>query len=236
MLSSNEIGNIRRVLVKISGESLSSNFINVSRICSDVKSLIDEKVEVSIVIGGGNIVRGRSLNKFQRETVDSMGMLATAINGLALQDEFRKIGINSVVLSQINLPFGIENSSPTNIQKHIENNNVVIFVGGAGVSYFSTDTIAVINAIITRSDVLLKATKTDGIYDKDPAKFPEAIHIEKISHAKAIEKNLQVIDRTAFSIAMEHNLPIIIFSINEYNCFVRGINGSINRSLIGPLA
>jgi uridylate kinase len=232
MQSSNEIGNIKRVLIKISGESLSSDFINVSRICNDVKNLIDEEVAVSIVIGGGNIVRGRSLNKFQRETVDSMGMLATSINGLALQDEFRKIGVNSVILSQINLPFGIENSNPINIQKHIENNTVIIFVGGAGISYFSTDTIAVINAIITRSDVLLKATKTDGIYDRDPEKFPEATHIERISHVEAIEKNLQIMDHTAFSIAMEHNLPIIVFSINEPNCFVRGINGNIKRSLV----
>jgi uridylate kinase len=232
MLSINEIEPIKRVLIKISGESLALDFSNISRICNDVKSLLDDGIAVSIVIGGGNIVRGRSLNKFQRETVDSMGMLATSINGLALQDEFKKIGVDSVVLSQISLPFGVENSNPFNIQKHIKNNNVIIFVGGAGISYFSTDTIAVINAIITRSDVLLKATKTDGIYDKDPEKFLDAKHIEQISHAKAIENNLQIMDHAAFSIAMEHNLPIIVFSINEENCFVRGVKGTIKRSLI----
>ncbi|MDR2074609.1 MAG: hypothetical protein LBP31_00070 [Holosporales bacterium] len=232
MLSISEIGPIKRVLIKISGESLALDFLNANRVCNNVKNLLKEGIAVSIVIGGGNIVRGRSLNKFQRETVDSMGMLATAINGLALQDEFRKIGVDSVVLSQITLPFGIENSNPFNIQKHIENNTVIIFVGGAGISYFSTDTIAVINAIITRSDVLLKATKTDGIYDKDPAKFPEATHIKQISHSEAIEKNLQIMDHAAFSIAMEHNLPIVIFSVNEENCFVNGINGTIKRSLV----
>ncbi len=229
--------NINRVLIKISGEALSSsnNIFDSNKIlsiCNDIKNIIDIGIEVSIVIGGGNIIRGRSFSEIAREEVDSMGMIATSINGIALRNYLLKIGLESVVVSSFPLPFGIEDSNFQSIHKHIKDKKIVIFVGGAGQPYFSTDTISIINAITTRSDILLKSTKIDGIYDKDPLKFSDAEYLPKITHKEAIERNIKVMDQTAFSIAMDHDMPIMVFSIKESDCFVKAINKSIKYSLV----
>lgn len=229
--------NIKRVLIKISGEALSSpdNIFDSNKILSlskDIKNIIDIGLEVSIVIGGGNIIRGRSFKGIAREEVDSMGMIATSINGIALRAYLLKIGIESVVVSNLQLPFGIEDSNFQSIHKHMRDKKIIIFVGGAGQPYFSTDTISVINAITTRSDIVLKATKIDGIYDKDPLKFNDAVYIPEITHKEAIERHIKVMDQTAFSIALEHNMPIMVFSIKEPNCFAKVLNKSAKYSLV----
>lgn len=228
---------VKRILIKISGEALSGtneilSYQKISTLCNNIKNLIELGIGVSIVIGGGNIIRGRSFTGLNRENVDSMGMLATSINGIALQSCFEKTGMNAVLMSNLQLPFGIENSNFYNIQKHMMLNKVIIFVGGAGQPYFSTDTISVINAITTGSDIILKATKTDGVYDKDPMKFDDAVHISQLTHKEAIARDIKIMDKTAFSIAMEHNVPIIVFSINESNCFIKALNKSCQHSLI----
>lgn len=189
-------------------------------------------IGVSVVVGGGNIVRGRSCMGIDREDADSMGMLATTINGIALHAYLTKIGIDSVLMSNLQLPFGIENSNFRQIQQNIIYGKTLIFVGGAGQPYFSTDTISVINAITTRADIMLKATKTDGIYDKDPKQFEDAKHIPELTHKKALELGVKIMDQTAFAIAMENNIPIMVFSISENNCFVRAIQGDIKHSIV----
>lgn len=229
---------IKRVLIKISGEALSGadcifDSEKVSKVCANIKNLLDTGVAVSIVIGGGNIIRGRSaFLDIGRETADNMGMIATSINGLMIQEMLCKIGVESVVLSSVSMPFGIEQTSLPKINQCINNNSVIIFVAGTGVPYFSTDTSAVIYSIMTKSDVLLKATKTDGVYNKDPEKFADVVHIEKISHSETISMGIEVMDKTAFIMAMQKKLKIVVFSIYEDNCFVGAINGSIRHSVI----
>ncbi len=228
---------IKRVLIKLSGESLSDsgcafNPAKIERICRDIKNVLDKQISVSIVIGGGNIIRGRNTHEFSRETADSMGMLATVINSLALRECFQKIKVDSVILSPFPLSFGIEPSHFNNIQQYINAQKLLIFAGGTGIPYFSTDTISVINAIMTKSDVILKATKPDGIYDKDPEKCSNAQHIQNISHKDVVNLDIGVMDKTAFSLAAEYKIPIMVFSINETNCFTKAIEGTIKHSLI----
>ncbi|MDR0552902.1 MAG: hypothetical protein LBG13_02310 [Holosporales bacterium] len=228
---------IERVLVKISGESLSKgsdnffDFCAARRICSDVKNLIARGTKVSIVVGGGNIIRGRSLEgDIRREAADSVGMCATVINGMILSEIFSELSVSNVILSPINVPFGIENSNIKTINDNRD--KVIIFVGGTGFPHFSTDTAAVINAVMTGADMMLKATKTNGIYDRDPHKYDNAKFIASISYEEAISNNIAVMDKTAFVLAMENNLKIVIFSINEDDCFCRAIDGSISRSVV----
>ena len=233
---------ISRVLIKISGETLSGSKAesvfdsdSVLAICKNIKNVIDSGIGVSIVVGGGNILRGRAFSSetiVQREAADSMGMLATAINGLMLKGAFESIGIDSTVVSNLQLPFSIESSNTYNIDQLVNQNKIVIFVGGTGVPYFSTDTAAVINALISKSDMLLKATKTDGVYNKDPEKYEDACFIPHITYDEALKQNIQIMDQTAFALAKSQELPITIFSIKEENCFLRAIKGEIKHSVV----
>jgi uridylate kinase len=229
--------NVKRVLIKVSGEFLGANgkafdCDRLMMVCQGIKNVIDRDIGVSVVIGGGNIVRGRDIVDIKREVVDNMGMLATTINGLALQSGFHNLGIKATILSPIALPFGIGASDSATIAEHMAKCRVIIFVCGAGLPYFSTDTISVMHSLTTKSDILLKATKPDGIYDKDPAKYLDAVHIHKISHKEALALEIAVMDRVAFSIAQDYALPILVFSINEENCFIRAIDGTIKHSLV----
>ena len=230
-----------RVLLKISGETLSGNSNNVFEISSalavaqDIKNVLDAKIDVSIVVGGGNIVRGRSfLNSehIMRETADSVGMLSTVINGLLLKNVLSSIGLDAVVVSYLNLPFGIQSANHDAILKYIDEKKIIIFVGGLGIPYFSTDTSATINAILSKCDIILKATKTDGIYDKDPKKYKNSQHIAKITYDEAISANIHIMDQAAFAMAKEHKLPILVFSMHEKNCFFKALNGDIKHSLV----
>jgi len=231
-----------RILIKISGETISGSREDgafdldaVLAICKNIKNVIDAGISVSIVVGGGNIIRGRAFSnskEIRKETADSMGMLSTTINGLLLKDIFKSIGINSVLVSNIKLPFNIESADHSNVSKLIEKNKVIIFVAGTGLPYFSTDTASIISALVSRSDVVLKATKTDGIYDKDPEKYPEAKHIEEINYDEALNANIQIMDQTAFALAKANNLPILVFSIKEDNCFIRALKGEIKHSVV----
>ncbi|MDR1488648.1 MAG: hypothetical protein LBI26_02825 [Holosporales bacterium] len=233
--------NIKRILIKLSGEALSSgsisgvfDFPTIKKICTNVKNVLDNGVKVSIVVGGGNIVRGRELINGEvikrRETADSVGMLATSVNGLLLAEMFYGLSVDTAVLAPISMPFGIGNSNAREIEEN--NEKLIIFVCGAGMPYFSTDTISVINAIRTKSDVLLKATNVDGVYNKDPKKHSDAIHIPSISYKRALQENITVMDRASFAIAEENDLPIMIFSIKEENCFLNVLNGDLKHSII----
>lgn len=210
----------KRILLKLSGEALmgsqefgiSSDII--ASFASQVKEIVELGVEVAIVIGGGNIFRGISGTEqgIDRVTGDHMGMLATVINSLALQNAIEKLGIHTRVLTAIEMQKIAEPYIKRRAQRHLEKGRVVIFGAGLGSPYFTTDTAAALRAIEINAEVVAKATKVDGIYDKDPVKHSDAVMFEEIYYSDVLAKGLKVMDATATSLCMENNLPIIVFN------------------------
>ncbi len=216
----------KRVLLKLSGEALmgeqefgiSSDVI--ASYARQIKEIADLGVEVSVVIGGGNIFRGLSgaTQGVDRVTGDHMGMLATVINSLALQNSIEKLGVQTRVLTAIEMPKIAEPFIKRRAQRHLEKGRVVIFGAGTGNPYFTTDTAAALRAIEMNTEVVLKATKVDGIYDKDPVKYDDAVKYETVTYTEVLNKNLKVMDATAISLCRENKLPIIVFdSLTEGN-------------------
>ena len=216
----------KKILLKLSGEALmgeqefgiSSDVI--TSYAKQIKEIVDLGVEVSIVIGGGNIFRGISgaAQGVDRVTGDHMGMLATVINSLALQNSIEKLGVPTRVQTAIEMPKVAEPFIKRRAQRHLEKGRVVIFGAGTGNPYFTTDTAAALRAIEMGTDVVIKATKVDGIYDKDPVKFADAKKYEKVTYNEVLAKDLKVMDATAISLCRENKLPIIVFnSLDEGN-------------------
>ena len=216
----------KKILLKLSGEALmgdqefgiSSDVI--TSYAKQIKEIVDLGVEVSIVIGGGNIFRGISgaAQGVDRVTADHMGMLATVINSLALQNSIEKLGIPTRVQTAIEMPKVAEPFIKRRAQRHLEKGRVVIFGAGTGNPYFTTDTAAALRAIEMETDVVIKATKVDGIYDKDPVKYPDAKKYETVTYNEVLAKDLKVMDATAISLCRENKLPIIVFnSLDEGN-------------------
>jgi uridylate kinase len=209
-----------RILLKLSGESFCDEAAGgldtnqIASIARQVKSVTEHGVEVSVVVGGGNLVRGHELESLglNRVTADHMGMLATVINGLALSDAIEKLGHATRVMSAIEMRAVCEPFIRRRAMRHLEKGRVVIFVGGTGNPYFTTDTCAALRATEIGADVLLKATKVDGVYDSDPKKNPKAKKFDKITCQEAIEKRLGVMDLTAITMCMENKLPILVFN------------------------
>ncbi|MBR8702275.1 Uridylate kinase [Fusobacterium sp. DD29] len=223
----------KRVLLKLSGEALMGD--QEFGICSDViasyarqiKDIVDLGVEVSVVIGGGNIFRGLSgaTQGVDRVTGDHMGMLATVINSLALQNSIEKLGVPTRVQTAIEMPKIAEPFIKRKAQRHLEKGRVVIFGAGTGNPYFTTDTAAALRAIEMNTEVVLKATKVDGIYDKDPVKYPDAVKYDKVTYSEVLAKDLKVMDSTAISLCRENKLPIIVFDSL--------VEGNIKRVIMG---
>lgn len=216
----------KRVLLKLSGEALMGDQefgISPDVITSyakQIKEVTDLGVELAIVIGGGNIFRGLSgaSQGIDRVTGDHMGMLATMINSLALQNAIEKLGVATRVQSAIEMDKIAEPFIKRKAQRHLEKGRVVIFGGGTGNPYFTTDTAAALRAIEIDADVVMKATKVDGVYDKDPMKFVDAVKYDKITYTDVLNKDLKVMDATAISLCRENKLPIIVFdSVTEGN-------------------
>lgn len=209
----------KKALLKLSGEALMGeqefgiSAEMISMYSKQIKEIVDMGVEVSIVIGGGNIFRGLSGAEqgVDRVTGDHMGMLATVINSLALQNSLEKIGVQTRVQTAIEMPKIAEPFIKRKAQRHLEKGRVVIFGAGTGNPYFTTDTAAALRAIEMNVDVVIKATKVDGIYDKDPVKFSDAVKYEKVSYTEVLTKDLKVMDATAISLCRENKLPIIVF-------------------------
>ncbi len=228
----------KRVLIKISGELFSLNGSNnepINQICTNILNVISSGIDVSIVVGGGNIIRGNRFqnnNSIRRETADSIGMLATVMNGIILRDNLLNRGVDCAIVSALDLPFNIRKLNSFVIEELISQHRTIIIVGGLGVPYFSTDTVSVVGATLSRCDAILKASNTDGIYDKDPHKHADAVFLEKITYEFAIQHNLQVMDETAFLLARNLNKPIYVFSSTEPNCFIRAINNEIKCSIV----
>ena len=214
----------KRVVLKLSGEALRESGGRdtispqiVREIARQVKEVFELKVQIAIVIGGGNIWRGLAASHrgMDRTTADYMGMLATVINGLALQSELEESGVVTRVQTAIEMQNVAEPFILRRAVRHLEQGRVVIFVAGTGNPYFSTDTTAALRASEIGADIILKATKVDGIYDRDPNVHRDAQRYERISYTEALTKRLQVMDSTAFSLCMDNKIPIVVFDMNK---------------------
>jgi uridylate kinase len=216
-------GRYRRILLKISGEALlgARSYGVDPEVCTfiagQVGAVHDLGVEVAVVVGGGNIFRGlaASAKGMERSTADYIGMLATVMNALALQDALEKGGVPTRVLSAIAMNEVAEPYIRRRAMRHLEKGRVVILAAGTGNPYFTTDTAAALRAVEIGAEVLLKATKVDGVYDDDPVTNPDAVRHDRISYAQMLNERLQVIDSTAVSLCMENDLPIVVFDLNE---------------------
>ena len=223
----------QRVVLKLSGEVLRGkgtepiDAATLERMCEQVKEIHDLGVQVCVVIGGGNIFRGLQGAKrgVDRTTGDYMGMLATVINGLAIMDCLEKMGVKTRVQSAIPMNQIAEPFIMRRAMRHLEKKRVVIFVAGTGNPYFSTDTTAALRASEMHADIILKATKVDGIYDKDPKKHPDAVRYDNLTFIDALKQRLNVMDSTAFSQCMDNNVPILVFDLNA--------PGAIRRAVLG---
>ena len=222
----------RRVLLKLSGEALQGEGKTISpsiltRLSDEVKEAHDLGVEVALVIGGGNIFRGVSAatSGMDRATADYMGMLATTINALALQDAIEKTGLETRVQSAIKMEQIAEPYIRRRAVRHLEQGRVVIFAAGTGNPYFTTDTAASLRAMEINAQAILKATKVDGVYDKDPMKHDDAKRYAQVSYLDALNQGLKVMDATAMALCMDNSLPIIVFSMTESGNFKRVLHG-----------
>lgn len=224
----------KRIILKISGEILGSRkegepiyAQSLEKICAEIKSVADMGVQIGLVVGGGNIFRGlQGTDKgIDRTTGDSMGMLATVINGLAIMDRLEKMGAVVRVQSAIPMDKLAEPYIQRRAIRHLERGRIVIFVAGTGNPYFSTDTTAALRASEISAEIILKATKVDGIYDKDPHKFDDAKKFESLSYMECLEKRLSVMDSTAFSLCMDNKMPILVFDLEKDQSIRTAVSG-----------
>jgi len=230
----------KRILLKLSGEALAANQgfgvdpIRVHEIAAEIQDVHSLGVQIAIVIGGGNFFRGvaEQAREMDRVTADHMGMLATMINALALQDALEKRGVYSRVMSAIEMHEVAEPFIRRRAIRHMEKDRVVIFGAGTGNPYFSTDTAASLRAMEIKADVILKATKVDGIYDADPVIVKDAKMFDQISYMEVLKKGLRVMDATAISLCKDNNLPIIIFNLNRHGNIRRVVTGEKIGSLV----
>jgi uridylate kinase len=230
----------KRILLKLSGESLMGDkqygIDNemVRKYAEDIKAVHDKGLEIAIVIGGGNIFRGLSAEKsgMDRAQADYMGMLATVINSMALQDALEKVGLKTRLLTAIKMEQICEPFIRRRAVRHLEKGRIVIFGAGTGNPYFTTDSAAALRAIEIKADVVLKGTRVDGIYTADPEKDPTATKYSEISFKEVYDKSLNVMDMTAFTLCEENKLPIIVFDMNKSGNFMKIANGETIGTLV----
>jgi len=232
----------KRVLIKLSGEALAGEA--GAGLSSDVLAYIGNEiaqvhkigVQVALVVGGGNFIRGSVFSEkggIERTVADQMGMLGTIMNALALQSAIEKAGVPSRTQSAIAIAQVAENFIRRRAIRHMEKGRVVIFAAGTGNPYFTTDTAATLRALEIEAGALIKATKVDGVYDKDPRKHADAVKYDSISYIEAITKELAVMDQTAFTMCREHKLPIIVLDFNEPGNLVKALKGEKVGTLVG---
>lgn len=226
----------RRILLKLSGEALLGREPSgidrevVRSVGREIRDVLDLGVQVALVVGGGNFLRGEALARrgIDRVTGDFMGMLATVMNGLALRDLLRAEGMDVLLQSAVPMPGIVEPVNPDRARGHLEEGKIVIFTGGTGNPFFTTDTAAALRAVEIRADALLKATKVDGVFDRDPAAFPDARKFDRIGYGDVLEKNLRVMDGTAVALCRDNRLPVVVFKMEE--------RGNIRRVVCGEPA
>jgi uridylate kinase len=232
----------KRVLVKFSGEALAGSFsfgldpAILNYVGSEVRTLHDAGIELSIVVGGGNFVRGETFSAggdIDRTVADQMGMLGTLMNALALQSAIENKGVPSRVQSAVNVSQVAEPFIRRKAMRHLEKGRVVVFAAGTGNPYFTTDTAAVLRALEVEAQLLIKATKVDGIYDKDPNKHSDAVRYDTLEYSEAIDNRLGVMDQTAFTMCREHQLPLIVLDYSKPGQLLDAIQGGKSGTLVG---
>jgi len=225
--------NFNRILLKISGEALMGDRthgidpLRINEYAEEIKQIYDQKIEIAIVIGGGNIFRGVSGSSqgIDRVQADYMGMLATVINGLALQSALENVGVPTRLQTALKIEAVAEPYIKRKAVRHLEKNRVVIFSAGTGNPFFTTDSAAVLRAVEIDADVILKGTRVDGIYNEDPEKNKEAVKFDTLSFEEVLKKGLKIMDTTAFTLSQENKLPIIVFDMNTKGNLVRVVRG-----------
>jgi len=225
-----------RILLKLSGEALmgGQNYGIDTQVASalarEIKTVHDLGVEVAIVVGGGNIFRGvsESAGNMDRAAADYIGMLATIMNAVVLQDALEKADVFTRVMSAIDIPELAEPFIHRRAIRHLEKKRVVIFAAGTGNPFFTTDSAAALRALEIKADIIFKATKVDGIFDADPVKVPTATKFDRISYKEVLERRLQVMDASAISLCMDNNLPIMVFNMRESGNIVKAVNGDLS--------
>lgn len=230
----------KRILLKLSGEGLMGDrgfgmsAEVIENLAGQIKAVYDAGVEVCVVVGGGNIFRGaKEASKGMNRTVaDHVGMLATVMNALYIQNALEKIGVPARVLSGLNIPEVCEHYVYRRALRHLEKKRVVIFAAGTGNPYFTTDTGAALRASEMQCDVLLKATQVDGVYDSDPKTNPNAVRYEAVSYDEVIEKQLKVMDIAAIALARENNIPVVVFAQSGQNALEKVVSGKGNFTVI----
>jgi uridylate kinase len=232
----------RRVLVKVSGEALMGGAPfglhppTLARIAADLAKTRKLGVEIAVVVGGGNFLRGAnfSASGIDRATADQMGMLATVMNALALEAALEKVGVKARTLSAVRMPSVCEPYARQRALKHLKSGRVVVLAGGTGNPYFTTDTGAALRAAELGCEAVFKATGVDGVYDADPKRNPKAKRFEKLSHDEALARDLKVMDAAAFALAREARLPIIVFSIREKGSIAAAALGTGRATTVAP--
>ena len=227
-----------KILLKLSGETLSGSdgkgidFQSVLDICKEIKECKDLGCEIGIVVGGGNFWRGRSNQHMDRCTADHIGMLATTMNALALQDGFKQIGCESRVQTGIEMRQIAEFYIKNRAVRHMEKDRIVIFGCGTGSPFFSTDTAAALRAAEINADIIFKATNVDGVYSSDPKKDKNATKFDEITYIDVLNKKLNVMDSTATSLCMDNNIPILVFDINKKGNLLKAIKGETIGTIV----
>jgi uridylate kinase len=229
----------KRILLKLSGEALAAgqgfgvDTKRVEEIAAELQDVHSLGIQIAIVVGGGNFFRGTEQGEMDRVAADHMGMLATVINALAMQDAIEKLGIYTRVMSAIQMHQVAEPFIRRRAIRHLEKGRIVVFAAGTGNPYFSTDTAASLRAMEIKADAILKATKVDGIYDADPVHVKDARLFDRISYMDVLKKGLKVMDSTAISLCKDNNLPIVVFNLNTRGNIRRVVTGEKIGSLVG---
>jgi uridylate kinase len=233
--------NYRRVIVKLSGEALSGpekfgiHQPTIDRFAADIAVCHSLKIELGIVVGGGNILRGAQISEdgLSRPTADAMGMLATVMNALVLEAAVERSGVSARTMSALAMPQVCETYERQRALRHLDDGRVIIFAGGTGNPYFTTDTTAILRAAEMGCDAVFKATDVDGVYTADPKRDPSAKRYDRLAHQEALDRNLKIMDATAFALARENNMPIIVFSIREPGALETVLRGKGHFTTVG---
>ncbi len=227
----------KRVLIKLSGEALSGDkgfgldYPSIVDVCKDIKAAVDLGAEIAIVVGGGSFWRGRTSGDMERTRPDQIGMLATVMNALSVADALEHLGVEVRVQTALQMQQVAEPYIRNKATRHLEKGRVVIFACGTGNPYFSTDTGAALRALEINADVMFKATMVDGVYDKDPKKYPDAVKYDTLTFTQVLNDQLNVMDMTAATMCRDNKLPILVFDMSEGN-FVKAINGEKIGTLV----
>lgn len=228
----------KRILLKLSGEVLAGenghgfDFAVINEVCSVIKKCVESGVEIGLVVGGGNFWRGRSSGNMDRTRADNIGMLATVMNSLALEDTLEQLGVEARVMTAIEMRRIAEPFVKAEAVRHLEKGRVVIFGCGTGSPFFSTDTTAALRAAEIGADVIFKATNVDGVYDKDPNKFDDAVKFDTLTHAEVLNRGLRVMDSTAASLCGDNNIPILVFNLSDPENILRAVKGENIGTLV----